>query len=678
MAKNKIISAFLLVSLFTNSVSSQNDTTNITSISEVSVVSFFNSNSKLTEFSKNDLIENNYGQEPSNLFNKIPSIFSTNDNGTEFGYGYFRIRGLDQTRINVMLDGCPWNEAEDFGAYFANSPDLMSSMEAINVQRGSNSTNNGIAGSAGNISMESINIWNENDSYVHVGFGSHTSYKTSVVYNMKPTNGWGLHIKGTYQETDGYRKHSFNESGAFTIKTGYKFNNKHSIDLLSMNGYHENGQGWIGNTIEELRDIPNANGNKPSEDDNWFMSMNRIQYKGWLTKRFILTSSIYHQYQTGSYRLDWNNYALHFNPASTLKDNILYDYGLTHYLSGANVTGKVYLSDITANLGINAYNYQRRHYNGDKSINVPNNEKYDNTGCKNDLSIFAILSYKPTNRLSIGGNIQYRYVNFNYKDKLNPDILYNPYKYGTVWNFVNWGLNADYKLNDNWKVYAKYSQVNREPTRSDMFGGYEYFIGEINTNTPEISNDLEVGFDMRYSNFKANLNYYYMWFRNELILNGEYGTNGLPCHENAMESFRTGLECTINWNIINRIYVNANYSHSWNRVLSKTFGKVNHILTPNYTLDFDLYYKDKMWHVGANVNSRSEMFVDMENKHSIPELVTLNLYGSININDIEIGLRCNNITNRTNYNTGMVNAYDEVLYIRNAGFNIHAIAKIFF
>jgi iron complex outermembrane receptor protein len=144
------------------------------------------------------LLDKNYGQEPSNLFGKIPSIFSTNDNGTEFGYGYFRIRGLDQTRINVMLDGCPWNEAEDFGAYFANSPDLMSSMETINIQRGSNSSNNGIAGSAGNISMESVNIWDINNSYAHVGFGSYTSYKTSVIYNMKPTNGWGLHIKGTY------------------------------------------------------------------------------------------------------------------------------------------------------------------------------------------------------------------------------------------------------------------------------------------------------------------------------------------------------------------------------------------------------------------------------------------------------------------------------------------------
>ena len=96
----------------------------------------------------------------------MPSIYSTNDNGTEFGYGYFRIRGLDQTRINVTLDGCPWNEAEDYGSYFANSPDLMSSMHSIKVDKGTSSSYNGIAGVAGGISLESVNLYRDTTSYL--------------------------------------------------------------------------------------------------------------------------------------------------------------------------------------------------------------------------------------------------------------------------------------------------------------------------------------------------------------------------------------------------------------------------------------------------------------------------------------------------------------------------------
>ena len=94
---------------------------------------------------------------------------------------------------------------------------------------------------------------------------------------MSPTNGWGLHVKATHQQTDGYRDNSSNKSQAITAKTGYKFNNDATIDFLTVSGFHRNGQGWIGNTLEELAINPNANGNTAAEDDNWFMTMNRLQ-----------------------------------------------------------------------------------------------------------------------------------------------------------------------------------------------------------------------------------------------------------------------------------------------------------------------------------------------------------------------------------------------------------------
>ena len=656
----------------------QVDTVKVYNLDEVSVVSFYHGNNKLTEYSKGELIKNNYGQEPSNILVKIPSIISLNDNGTEFGYGYFRIRGLDQTRINVMLDGCPWNEAEDFGSYFANSPDLMSSMENISVYKGTNSNSNGIAGSAGSISLESINIWDSNENHIHLGLGSFGSYKTSVIYNMEPINNWGLHIKFTHQQTDGYRDYGFNKSKALTFKTGYKFNDKHSIDVLSMNGFHRNGQGWIGNTLEELALNPRANGNTRAEDDNWFMSMNRIQYKGWVAHNFILTSSAYYQYQTGSYRMDWNNYAKYFDPSLMLDENILYDYGLTHHLVGANIVGKWYLNNITLNGGINAYNYNRRHYNGNKGINVPEAEQYDNTGYKNDINGFVTITYTPSNKLTLGANVQYRHVTFDYNDKINPQMSFTHDVYNTKWDFVNWGVNADYNIGRETKIYAKYNQINREPTRSDMFGGYEYYIGEVNTITPEIANDIEIGFDIRREKVKANINIYYMWFVNELILNGEYGINGLPCHENANKSMRSGIETTINWNIYNDIYFDFNGSYAYSQVESETFGKVKHILTPQYTVDCDLYWKHKIWYVGANVNKRSAMYIDMDNTMEVPEAITLNLYGSVKLKTVEIGIRCNNITNRVNYCTGTVNYEGKALYTRNAGINVHGFANVYF
>lgn len=655
----------------------QVDTTIVESLDGVSVVSFqrntINTGSLITT---ETLVESNYGQEPSHLFKSMPSIIALSDNGTEFGYGYFRIRGLDQTRINVNLDGCPWNEAEDFGTYFANSPDLMSSMNSIKVERGASASYNGTAGSAGGINLESINLYTDNPSYVYVGGGSFNTYKTTVVYNTN-INKWGIHVKASQSETDGFRDYGFNNSKALTLKVGYKFNDSHSIDFMTMNGYHRNGQAWLGNTLTELNVNPRANGNTKDEDDNWFMSMNRLQYKEWVTDNILLVSSLYYQGQTGSYRMDLDNYMKRMCDPSWENTGILYDYGLTHNMIGGNVITKIYLDKVVLNGGVNVYNFNRRHFTADKGINIPKEEYYDNNGNKTEVSGFVSASYKPISKLAFSGNVQYRYVNFSYTDNINSDMSFSAKDMGTLWNFVNFGLNAEYTPSNVVKLYARYNQVHREPTRSDMFGGNEYFIGEINTKTPEIANDIETGIELITNKFELNVNLFYMWFKNELVLNGEYGLNGLPCHENADESYRRGIEITANWNVVSHLHFDNNVSLSQNRVKTPTFGEKTHVLAPSMTWDSNLSWKADKWLVGANFNYRSSMYADMENKNIVPYNYTINLFGSIRFNKVELGLNLNNITNKVNYYNAAVGAED-VLYFRMSGFNFMTNLKIFF
>ena len=229
------------------------DTTKTITLDEVSVTSFYQTQNieSANELEAKTLVQLDNGQEPSFLFRKFPSIIAFSDNGTEFGYGYFRIRGLDQTRINATLDGMPWNEAEDFGIYFANSPDLMSSMHSIKVERGAISSNNGIAGYAGGVSLESTNLLKDTLSYGYMGYGSYDTWRTSVIYNSGRVGKNAIHLKATNSQTGGYKDNSWNRSQAFTLKAGHWFNDRHSIEFLSMNGQHRNNQGWIGCTADE-------------------------------------------------------------------------------------------------------------------------------------------------------------------------------------------------------------------------------------------------------------------------------------------------------------------------------------------------------------------------------------------------------------------------------------------
>lgn len=670
----------LIFTFICATVFAQESDTTIVALDEIVVSSFYQSSSTVSSVvGPQDMARSNYGQEPSHVFSKMPSIISLSDNGTEYGYGYYRIRGLDQTRINVTLDGCPWNEAEDYGSYFANSPDLMSSMQTIRVERGAGSSYNGIAGVAGGIMLESVNIFDpSNDSYAYLSAGNYWSHKGTVVYNMHPQNGWGLHVKATHQYTKGFRDYGFNSSQAFTIKTGYKFNEKSSLDFLSMNGFHRNGQGWIGNTLEELELNPRANGNTQAEDDGWFMSMNRLQYKMWASENLLVSSSVYYQFQDGSYRFNLDNYMKRM-VGDELTSGSIYDYGLRHRMVGANVVGKYYLSPVRLTVGVNGYTFSRDHFLDSKSVNVSDTEYYNNRGIKTDVSTFVMLQYKPVDGVIFSGNVQYRYAAFDYIDYVNRANGFYRTDNDTEWDFINYGFTFEYTPENSTKVYAKFNHVNREPTRSDMFGGNENFTGALATIKPEKANDVEFGFEYVLGNkIYTNMNFYHMQFKNELILNGDYGVNGLPCHDNALESYRNGLEIDVRWRIVSLLNFDVNASYSSNKAVTETFGETNHILTPSTTINADLYYENYNFNIGFDTNYRSKMYVDTANEYSLPYLCTLNFHGMYRYRDVEFGVRVNNLTNKVNYCTGAINDKGEMLYFRNAGTNFNVSIKYIF
>ena len=679
MKRSFILFSALLMSFMSFAIETPIDSA--INLSEVTVSSLYRNNVNVGYLlDSKTLLSKNHGQEPSHVFATMPNIFSLNDNGTDFGYGYFRIRGLDQTRINVTLDGMPWNEAEDYGTYFANSPDLMSSLNSIKVERGTSSTNNGTASSGGSINLESINLLGDNESYAYIGAGSFNTYKTSVIYNSGLFGKSALHIKATQQQTDGFKDYGFNNSQAFTIKYGYYFNDNNNIEILSLNGRHRNGQGWVGNTMAELNTNKHANGNTKPEDDEWFQSVNKIQYKSRFADNIFFTASTYLQYQKGWYNFDLDNYMTRLIDPTWVNTDIVYSYGLKHYLYGANAATKFYFNDLTFTIGTNIYAYQREHYLdsrlNDHYKNVDSSEFYDNTGYKLDINGFASITYT-LDKFNFGGNIQYRYVNFRYKDHINSLNNFDWVTFGTNWNFINYGVNAEYHINNSSKVYARYSEVSREPTRTDMFGGNEFFPGDLTTNKAERSKDIEFGYEISNSKVKANLNGYYMYFHNERILNGQLGLNGLPLHDTADKSYRLGIEGTIDWNFYDNFHYSLNTSLSKNKITSATFDNKTHIMTPAFTFNNEIYYDGGNLKVGINNIYHTKMYIDQNNTYSIPEYLTFNINGSYRYKNVEIGAVVNNIFNKTNY----INATEgatELLWFRNAGTNFMGELKFYF
>jgi iron complex outermembrane receptor protein len=643
-------------------------------LKEVSIVSSYRVSSEQGSLIDTKKLESeNTGQEPCFVLSQLPSVFSYGDNGSEFGYAYMRVRGMDQTRINVTLDGMPWNEAEDFGCYFANQPDLMSSLHSLKLERGSSVSGNGTAAYAGNISLESVNLKTDTTSYLYLGYGSFNSHKTGLVYNMGVKNNWGLHLKLTSSGTDGYKYYSSNKSESATMKLGYFFNENHSIDFLTMNGWHKNGQGYEGVTLEELTLDPRTNGNSPYDDDNWVMSIDKIQYRGIFGSRFMLVGSLYYMYQDGGYRFDLDNYMWRMIDPTWLASGMVYNYGLTQHMLGANLIGKLFLGKTEIDFGTNAYQFQRRHYLDTTEFcrNLTSLDFYDNLGKKRDFNAFGKVKYENSGFKAFG-NLQYRYVDFSYTDVLNSTLSFNPGD-STVWNFLNYEIGVEYVIS-NQKIYARFSKTGREPMRSDMFGGNEWFSGSLATTTPEIAHDLEIGADIKTKKFSGNINFYYMYFENELVLNGLFGTNGLPAHENAESSYRFGMEFSGAYKLGKHVSLINNSSLSRNIVKTEAYGTKYHTFTPAITINQDVEYSISQYKFGLGLRYRSELYVDMWNDYKLPSALTLNAYIKAEYESWDLSLRVGNITNERTYSSAVIGA-SELLYLIDVPFNVMASVK---
>lgn len=643
-------------------------------LKEVSVTALYrNSINTGSIIPKSVLIQENHGQGPDYIFSKLPGIYAYNDNGLHMGYTYFRIRGMGQERINVTLDGMPWNEAEDFGCYFSNSPDLLSSMHSVKVEKGASITNNGTAAYAGNVSLESIDLREDTISYVDIGGGSFGSSRISAVYNIGVKKGWGFHLRATQQQTDGYKENCYNNSQSLATKIGYFWESGHSLDFLGMVGYHRNGQGFMGLPDSELPTHPSpihqsASGNRQQETDDFLTAHCKIQYKGKLSEKVFISSSLYWQHQTGNYRISFS-------------ESILNNYHLKYDMIGGNAVIKYYpTSKLSMSSGINAYTFTRDHDGRflpgdtiirkwrDKGVYKP---YYINTGKKPDLNVFYSLSYSPGDRIKLTGNIQYRHTSLNYIThlKATPEDL----DYKKSWDFINYGVSVEYELSKKSKLYTRFSVTNREPSRTDLFGG-EYRSSESEMNTdPERVYDIEAGYEIREERIKANVNLYYMSFRDELVATGELSPmNFLPLHK-QYDSYRLGLEIATEYNPVDKFWIIFNYSLGKNRI--KNLG--THTFSPSQTIYGELNYTIGKTKFGVTSGYRSWMWMDVENKFKLPELFTLGGYVNSRVNKtIELGLNLENITNRRNLSNGSVSS-GEAYYLIDSPFTFFVTCKLY-
>lgn len=556
-AKQLFLSSFLLFSLATLAQEKTKDSTRVNQLDEV-LVSAIRVNSKtpvsFSNLSKKEIQNRNLGQDIPILMNYMPSVVTTSDAGNGVGYTGIRVRGTDATRVNVTINGIPYNDSESHGTFWVNMPDFASSLQSVQLQRGVGTSTNGSGAFGASLNMLTDSYSEKASGEISNSFGSFNTRKHTVKFSTGLLNDH-FEIAGRVStlNSDGYIDRASSDLKSYFLQGTY-VGTTTLIKALAFGGNEKTYQSWNGIDGETLL------------TNRTFNSAGIFTDEAGQTRFYDNETD---NYQQDHYQLHWNeklatnwntNLAFHYTKGKGYYENYKEDgevanYGLslisgtTTNSSAINTTDLIrqkwldndfYGTTFSANYQSNkldfifggSYNkYEGNHfgkviwarYAGPSELG---DRYYEDRATKTDGTAFAKANYQVNDQWSLFGDLQIR--NVNYKANSNETGVVND-----TFSFFNPKAGLNYTVNSKNNVYFSYARANREPNRTDYEGG---------NVKPEKLNDFELGWRYLSDKVQLNTNFYYMAYQDQLILTGTLDDVGNPIRSNSEKSYRLGVE----------------------------------------------------------------------------------------------------------------------------------------
>ncbi len=508
-----------------------------------------------TTLNRATITQRQFGQDvPLLLQTASPSLTAHTESGTQWGYSYLRLRGVDQTRINITIDGIPLNDPEDQVLYFANLADLMSSVQSVQVQRGVGTSTAGTASFAGSINFETLPIARSSAhgdaqlqlgsfgaQRVTAGFGSGLVARRFAVYG-----------RASALRTNGFRDHSGVLGRSGFVGAGW-FGDRDILKLTALVGLLADTLSYTGATLAQLQQNRRYNPLAVDERDRFGQQMVALAYTRIVSATTSLNTTVYRNSASGSYDYFELPDRYRFNLAHTW-------YGVTSAVN--RESGALQL-----NAGINANTYQRAHRGY-----LANTTLYDNTGHKADVSAFTKAAYQ-AGRARWFADVQARHAQFRYTPDANAGITGR----SIDWTFFNPKAGVTIRVANGVTAFASYGTTTREPARSDLFAGDDDLnasnvdaYGDFTRVKPESVRDAEIGLNLVRPTFELRSNIYSMDFRNDIARIGAPTASGAVLRRNVGASYRRGIELDGSWRTSSRLTWGGNAAWSVNRIKAFT------------------------------------------------------------------------------------------------------------
>lgn len=581
--------ASFLFSLFSFlSFSQVKDTTKVNQLDEVLVSAVRVTSKTPVSFSNLDKKEiklRNLGQDIPILMNYLPSVVTTSDAGNGVGYTGIRVRGSDATRVNVTINGIPYNDSESHGTYWVNMPDFASSIESLQLQRGVGTSTNGAGAFGASLNMLTDSYSDSPSGEISSSFGSFNTFKNTAKFSTGLMNNH-FEIAGRLSalQSDGYVDRASSNLKSYFLQGTY-VGKTTLIKALVFGGVERTYQSWNGVDATTLATDRTYNSVGEKFDSNGV-------FEGFYNNQVD-------NYNQDHYQLHWNekisdkwsgNLAFHYTKGKGYYEEFVDDWKYTKvYYANDSQFSFLGLDPITVNgQTITSTDYTRRkwldndfygttfsaNYKADKldvifggaynkyegdhfdqilwaqySSNSQPGDIYDSSySTKTDGNVFAKANYQLLDNLSIYGDLQLR--NVHYKTDSGETGLVNE-----NFNFFNPKAGVTFDITKQNALYFSYARANREPNRSDYKNG---------SPKPEKLNDFELGWRFASQKWKFNTNMYYMGYKDQLVLTGELDNVGNPIRANVGKSYRLGSEVEAVYYIIKQLTMQLNMTLSSN------------------------------------------------------------------------------------------------------------------
>ncbi len=558
-------------------------------------------------------IEDNYSvQDVPEMLSYLPSTTFYSESGTGIGYNYVSVRGFDQRRISISINGIPQNDPEDHNVYWLDFPDLLGSAEMIQVQRGAGSGVIGYPAVGGSINIITSPFSDKPRMEVGTTYGSYNTRKYSAAFSSGLINNkYSVYARVSHLMSNGYRDKSWVDFKSYHL-SAVRYDENVTTQINIFGGPISDGLAYTG--------IPKFyNGSQKDRKKNynyWEADSGKVDYASSRRKDEKEGFSQPHYELLNEIKLSDD---ITFNSALFLvigKGYFDFDgsWADSNYLrltakNGFEAEGNPGNALIRAQVENKQWGWIPRislkHYNGELIVggelryhnsyhwgginhaeNLPAGvtkdfHYYEYKGSKDIINAYVNENYSVNERLNLLAEFQVAYHKYRIYDEKYvgtdfsvDDIFFNP------------RIGVNYKFTPNVSSYISFARVTREPRLKNYYDAAESSGGEVPQFevmkngeydfdkplvSPETMNNIELGTTYNDENLFLSLNGFYMIFEDEIVKQGQVDRFGQPVTGNMDETIHAGLELSAKVKFTDFFDVTVNGTYSENYISKGTY-----------------------------------------------------------------------------------------------------------